>query len=100
MRFPAGNTSDGRSDEERCGGTPDDYDACRICGADMHRVACWSCLGEGGFHDCGDDTCCCLDKDEITEDCPECNGVGSYSECTALPHTESQMVAWAAKRKT
>lgn len=37
---------------------------------------CWHCLGEGGFHDCGEDTCCCLDKDEITEICPECRGRG------------------------
>ena len=37
---------------------------------------CWYCHGDGGFHDCGEDTCCCLDKDEITEVCPECGGRG------------------------
>ncbi len=36
--------------------------------------ACWRCHGEGGFHDCGEDTCCCLDQDEITDICPECHG--------------------------
>lgn len=37
---------------------------------------CWACHGEGGFHDCGEDCCCCLDKDEITETCEECGGSG------------------------
>ncbi len=37
---------------------------------------CWACHGEGGFHDCGEDCCCCLDKDEITETCQECGGTG------------------------
>lgn len=37
---------------------------------------CWYCHGEGGFHDCGEDSCCCLDKEEITETCPECGGSG------------------------
>lgn len=37
---------------------------------------CWYCHGEGGFHDCGEDCCCCLDKDEITRVCPECGGEG------------------------
>jgi hypothetical protein len=39
-------------------------------------VDCWHCFGEGGFHDCGEDTCCCADPDEITEPCPECGGSG------------------------
>lgn len=37
---------------------------------------CWYCFGEGGFHDCGEDCCCCADPEEITEDCPECGGSG------------------------
>jgi len=37
---------------------------------------CWYCHGDGGFHDCGEDCCCCLDKEEITEVCPECKGRG------------------------
>lgn len=71
---------------------------CRVCGCDLpghddeqnicdeckypdddyaeDRMQCWLCHGEGGFHDCGEDTCCCLDKDEITDDCPECDGEG------------------------
>ena len=72
----------------------DDEDYCPVCGSYMERVSCWNCGGEGGFHDCGEDCCCCLDKDEITEDCTECNGDGSYLECTALPHSDEQMAAY------
>lgn len=25
---------------------------------------CWICGGAGGHHDCGEDTCCCLDGDD------------------------------------
>lgn len=38
--------------------------------------ACWRCMGDGGWHDCFDDTCCCLDPDEINVACPECGGSG------------------------
>jgi len=37
---------------------------------------CWNCHGEGGWHECGEDTCCCIDPEEITEYCPECDGTG------------------------
>lgn len=55
----------------------------------MEWYSCWQCLGAGGFHDCGEDCCPCLDKEEITEDCDECNGKGRYLQCSASPHTES-----------
>lgn len=67
---------------------------CPICGAMMEWVDCWHCHGEGGFHDCGEDCCCCLDKEEITIDCEECKGEGGYLECISLPHTDEQMSAW------
>jgi hypothetical protein len=39
---------------------------------------CWRCHGEGGFHDCGEDTCCCGSAAELINAdwvwCPECNG--------------------------
>ena len=41
---------------------------------------CWSCHGEGGFHDCGEDTCCCADPEDVESDdwcwCDECGGSG------------------------
>ncbi len=41
-----------------------DYGTCLVCG------------GTGGFHDCGEDSCCCEDPDEITVTCRACNGSG------------------------
>lgn len=46
--------------------------------------SCHECYGEGGFHDCGEDTCCCLDKDEITDICQTCHGTG-YLRATPAP---------------
>lgn len=39
------------------------------------RIDCWDCGGEGGFHDCGEDSCCCLDP-ELNEECATCEGNG------------------------
>ena len=79
-----------------------DYDlsSCQFCGSEMQWESCWQCHGEGGFHECGEDTCCCLDKEEITVDCEECHGEGGYLQCLALPHTEEQMAAYRAKEGT
>ena len=38
---------------------------------------CWACDGEGFYHDCGEDTCCCANPEE--DDlwpCDECDGTG------------------------
>lgn len=37
---------------------------------------CPDCGGEGGYHDCGEDCCCCLDPDRVTHACPTCKGKG------------------------
>ncbi len=88
----------GLDDETNAGGTPDDFDyydtSCPICGSYTEYVECEECYGEGGFHDCGEDCCCCLDKEEITVDCEICKGHGGYRQCTSLPHTDEQMAAW------
>lgn len=70
---------------------------CQICGSETHWEDCWHCGGEGGFHDCGEDCCCCLDKEEITHDCQECHGDGGYLQCVSLPHTDEQMAVWRMK---
>lgn len=45
---------------------------------DQDGVQCESCGGEGVVgHDCGDDTCCCLDPIENVR-CDTCNGEGSW----------------------
>ena len=72
-------------------------DICSICGALMEPVSCWQCLGEGGWHECGEDTCCCLDPDDITDICEECDGEGEYLCCPAVEHTEEQLAAYRAR---
>lgn len=41
---------------------------------------CSRCHGEGGWHDCGEDSCCCgVNAELVNEDwvwCPECHGRG------------------------
>jgi len=64
---------------------PDDtptpvYPLCNICGTETESTECWKCHGLGGFHDCGDDTCPCLDP-SIDAVCDECHGEGYYPEC-------------------
>lgn len=43
----------------------------------MLNETCWSCDGEGGEHNCGEDTCCCLDPNKITDICNICHGDGT-----------------------
>jgi hypothetical protein len=41
---------------------------------------CQECDGAGGYHDCGEDSCCCADpggdEDHDWFICAECNGTG------------------------
>lgn len=40
---------------------------------------CPTCHGDGGYHDCGDDTCCCAadgDNDPDWVTCEDCSGSG------------------------
>lgn len=54
---------------------------CPECGAEMTRVECWECGGEGvSGHDCGEDTCCCMDPDDNMT-CELCNGKGGWPDC-------------------
>jgi hypothetical protein len=74
----------------------DDYEPadCHICGGMTQWEDCWMCHGGGGYHDCGEDTCCCLDKESIDFDCGECGGEGGYLVCMYLPHSEEQMARY------
>lgn len=73
-----------------------DRDYCPICGSEMEYVDCWNCHGEGGFHNCGEDCCCCLHPEsDLNEACGECDGEGGYRQCMALPHTKEQMDAYS-----
>jgi hypothetical protein len=53
--------------------TPDEPDYDDDC--------CQTCHGEGGYHDCGEDTCCCADNEGGEDDeswfvCDDCDGQG------------------------
>lgn len=61
---------------------------CDKCHNLKQPATCWYCAGAGGFHDCGDDTCCCLDTEEIHNDCEICDGAGEYMLCPVC-HPES-----------
>jgi hypothetical protein len=59
----------------------DDNGACKKCGSLLRWATCWKCGGEGvDGHDCGDDTCCCLNPDDNLV-CDNCDGEGGYYLC-------------------
>lgn len=43
---------------------------------DAETVDCWECNGEGGYHDCGEDCCMCVDQERVTHECSTCGGSG------------------------
>ncbi len=48
---------------------------------EAEKVICWKCGGSGlTHHDCGEDTCCCVDPQDNV-DCDICDGEGElYAE--------------------
>lgn len=50
-------------------------------------VPCWSCGGVGGFHDCGEDCCMCLDADDVTDDC----GGSGFIVCPACADGQEEL---------
>ena len=42
-------------------------------------IVCWQCGGDGGYHNCGESSCCCLDSEEITMRCDICRGQGGWN---------------------
>lgn len=59
-----------------------DGEHCEVCGSLLDFESCWECAGEGGYHDCGDDTCPCLHpEDDYWWDCETCDGEGGYLVC-------------------
>lgn len=54
---------------------------CKRCGGSLTFETCWGCGGEGvSGHDCGEDTCVCLDQSDNME-CEECGGSGTFAMC-------------------
>jgi hypothetical protein len=57
---------------------------CPKCGLEQDALECWNCDGDGfSYHDCGEDTCACLDPEEKNVRCNECHGLGRWMIC---PH--------------
>jgi hypothetical protein len=53
---------------------------CRKCGSSVYWEDCWNCEGGFSYHDCGEDTCCCLDKSPNVV-CDTCDGAGGWWVC-------------------
>lgn len=54
---------------------------CARCGASMDWEECSNCGGDGLVgHDCGEDTCCCMDPEENVV-CDICDGEGGWQLC-------------------
>lgn len=63
------------------GGGGDDYEpkTCPACGRELLWEDCPDCDGTGTYHDCGEDCCPCAEPDlDDQVDCPNCNGEGRY----------------------
>ena len=59
----------------------DDEPSCQRCGGPLEHVTCDTCGGAGvDGHDCGEDTCCCLDPEENAT-CTMCDGAGGWLLC-------------------
>ncbi len=55
---------------------------CARCGSSTTRLECENCGGEGmSSHDCGEDSCCCADPDELNVRCDVCQGQGAWMVC-------------------
>lgn len=63
--------------------TEPEYESCPTCGNSMDWwETCWSCAGDGGFHDCGEDCCPCLYPElDLNQPCDVCDGRGGYYLC-------------------
>jgi hypothetical protein len=54
---------------------------CEKCDNKLDWRTCWDCGGEGvTHHDCGEDTCCCLDPEDNVG-CDTCEGAGGWLQC-------------------
>lgn len=51
---------------------------CKCCEADLYQ--CQNCDEGLSSHDCGEDTCCCLDPEPNVR-CDTCNGKGTWFIC-------------------
>lgn len=58
---------------------------CARCGGSVDWLRCPNCGGAGlSHHDCGEDSCCCLDPEDNV-DCNWCGGTGGSWHCLNTP---------------
>lgn len=53
---------------------------CPKCGNELVQRRCHDCEDGFSHHDCGEDTCCCLDPEDNVK-CDECSGHGRSIWC-------------------
>ena len=53
---------------------------CEKCGSDVIWIECENCYEGYSHHDCGEDTCCCLDQSPNVT-CDVCNGESGAFFC-------------------
>ena len=53
---------------------------CKKCGSDVMWQECDQCEEGYSYHDCGEDSCCCLDPLPNVV-CDVCNGEGGWYVC-------------------
>jgi hypothetical protein len=58
---------------------------CSECDSEAEWVACDQCEEGYSDHDCGEDTCCCLNP-ESNVVCDTCEGKGGWWVCSANCH--------------
>lgn len=62
---------------------------CKKCHSDVYWVDCPNCEDGYSSHDCGEDTCCCLDPLPNVV-CDWCNGEGGHYHCPNCDGKETE----------
>jgi hypothetical protein len=65
---------------EMSNGMTEEYCSCPICGEEVDWVKCDSCEEGYSDHDCGEDTCNCLNPNNNVK-CSDCDGKEGWWLC-------------------
>ena len=61
-------------------GIIEEYYRCSDCGGEVNWFECDSCNDGHSHHDCGEDTCICLEPTDNVV-CTDCNGKAGWWRC-------------------
>jgi hypothetical protein len=67
-------------------------EVCAKCGGDVDWIDCYDCENGYSHHDCGEDTCCCLDKSPNVV-CDTCDGKGGWFRCYSCESKQNKEVS-------